>query len=87
MGYYLILLIWRPCDLNLPRKKRGGSSKVVIAISKINEEGRILKKINKRGGVEIWKKNPMSETPRLLDRWDTSTIDLILKETKGQLIL
>ena len=29
--------------------------------------------------MEIWKK--MSETPRLLDRWDTSTIDLILKET------
>ena len=70
----------------MPRNKREGSSKVVIAISNINEEGRILKKINKRGGVEIWKKT-MSETPRLLDRWDTSTIDLILKETKGQLIL
>ena len=37
----------------MPIDKRGGSSNVVIAISKINEEGRILKKINKRGGVEI----------------------------------
>ena len=62
--------------------KRGGSSKVVIAISKINEEGKIWKRL-----INVEEKKTMSKTPRLLDRWDTSTIHLIWKETKGQLIL